>query len=99
MATKMYRQGDVLLKPADLPTTAQKLNHTVVATGEATGHNHSFAPGTATLFADAGQLYVVCTEPAVLTHQEHAAISIAPGVYEVVRQREYTPQAVRRVMD
>ena len=39
------------------------------------------------------------SEPVRLVHEQHAAIVLGPGVYEVVRQREYTPEAIRRVVD
>jgi len=35
-------------------------------------------------------------EPATLVHQEHDAIALAPGAYEIRRQREYVPPAQRR---
>ncbi len=31
--------------------------------------------------------------PAVLRHEEHGPVALAPGLYRVVRQREYTPAA------
>ncbi len=34
-----------------------------------------------------------------VTHQEHGTIQIGSGIHWVLRQREYTPQAIRRVMD
>ncbi len=97
---KQYRQGDVLLVQVDeMPAGAEKLDHTIVARGEATGHNHAFAPGAATLFQSADRVFVLAEQPAALTHQEHGIVVVAPGVYEVRIQREYAPQAVRRVAD
>jgi hypothetical protein len=34
-----------------------------------------------------------------LQHAEHATQTIEPGVYRVVRQREYSPEEIRRVAD
>ena len=34
-----------------------------------------------------------------VTHEEHATLTIPPGDYEVKRQREYTPEEIRRVAD
>ena len=34
-----------------------------------------------------------------LDHEEHAPIRFAPGVYEVMIPREYTPEGVRQVVD
>ena len=29
--------------------------------------------------------------PTTLTHEEHSALTVPPGAYRVVRQREYVP--------
>jgi hypothetical protein len=42
--------------------------------------------------AETRVLLVVDREPALLEHEEHDPITVAPGVYEVRRQREYRPQ-------
>jgi hypothetical protein len=42
---------------------------------------------------------VLKTEANTLTHQEHGAIEIDPGIHWVVRQREYSPAAIVHVMD
>ena len=42
---------------------------------------------------------VLDTGANMLTHQEHGAIEVEPGIHWVVRQREYTPKAIVRVMD
>ena len=34
-----------------------------------------------------------------LVHDEHAAITLEPGTYQVIRQVEYTPEAIRNVAD
>jgi len=44
-------------------------------------------------------LLVVEGRPALLGHEEHDPIAVAPGVYEVRRQREYAPAAPRWVQD
>ena len=96
---KMYRQGDVLLvKVESYPEEAEKLDHTTVAYGEATGHHHTFERGAELMELD-DMVWVVAEEPAPLTHQEHDTIIVDPGIYEVKHQREYTPQEVRRVID
>jgi hypothetical protein len=38
-------------------------------------------------------------KPATLRHEEHGPITLPPGSYEVRRQREYTPDAIRNVAD
>ncbi len=37
--------------------------------------------------------------PARLTHQEHSVLDVPVGKYIAVRQREYTPEAIRNVQD
>ena len=34
-----------------------------------------------------------------LEHQEHTAIPVPPGIYEGIRQREYSPASIRNVAD
>lgn len=107
---KFYRQGDVLLRgPIQRPENLRALpvtaaSRAILALGEATGHHHSFSPGAATLYAPEENA-VECTHVeiaeamALLEHQEHDSIALAPGCYEVIRQREYAPEAIRRVAD
>jgi hypothetical protein len=76
-----------------------------LARGEATGHHHSIAlhPRIA-MFRDdgsGGSLFLkVKDEPVLLEHQEHSALKIAPGEYEVRIQRTYSGERkVREVED
>ena len=46
-----------------------------------------------------GTRYLEVTEPVSLTHEEHSAHTIPPGIYEIPNQVEYTPAALRRVAD
>lgn len=85
----------------------------VLAHGEVTGHHHAVldreaelvgvaAEGEQLVTADeAAELYLLVhgTDPVELTHQEHATITVEPGAYKVIRQREYAPEEVRRVAD
>lgn len=64
----------------------------VLAYGEVTGHSHALHSPKVTMFAADGRLsgrYLKVDETADLVHEEHDTISVPPGVYEVVRQREY----------
>lgn len=90
-----YRQGDVLLTRvprAPVGTPVAPVNgHHVLAYGEATGHHHSIPAAGGTLTRDAeGVTYLSVDELVGLTHQEHATITVEPGVYRVTRQREWT---------
>jgi hypothetical protein len=101
----IVRQGDVLLVPVEEIPAAEARevengSRFVLAEGEATGHAHVvlgeaklYLPGTGR--AGAGT-YILVEEPATLVHEEHDAIGLAPGPYEVRRQREYVPPAPRR---
>lgn len=106
----IYRQGDVLVRRvADLPKKVEAVvrdaNRIVLAYGEVTGHAHSIAEDDACLYRPTdGDLEVrfleVLRDGGVeLTHQEHDTITLPPGIYEVTRQREYSPEAIRNVAD
>lgn len=101
----MLRQGDVLLVlVASVPKSAKRQKtqgQIILAHGEVTGHAHTVDAGRATLSVDAegGVTYLTVTELTEVMHQEHAAIALPPGTYKVVRQREYTPEAIRNVAD
>ena len=101
----MYRQGDVLVVPvADdqvpaglIPAPRDKTGRMVLARGEATGHHHSIAVEDGELVDAAEGVFLRIMAPTPLEHQEHAPITLQPGVYRVVRQREYTPGAIDRL--
>lgn len=105
----IIRQGDVLVKrikalPKNLKPAEPENGRFVLAHGEATGHHHSFAiSDRVAMFREDGSgggLFLTVTgAPVALEHQEHTALSVEPGHYEVVRQREYHPEAIRRVED
>jgi len=103
-----YRQGDVLLVPIKkVPVHASTVDRVdgrlILAEGEATGHAHTIVEESAELVTadEAAELYLLVhgTSAVELVHQEHDAIPIEPGAYKVVRQREYTPEEIRRVAD
>lgn len=106
----IYRQGDILLVPCSgipgeaLPQVPQN-GRIVVAEGERTGHAHTMFADRVAFFREdgtgsGGYLRVSGSNPVALSHEEHAALEIAPGSYRVVQQREYQPQSgPRRVRD
>jgi hypothetical protein len=106
----MFRQGDVLLVPipesrlpeAAVPVARDARGALVLALGEATGHAHAVRAGDADLLADSAELdrrFLRIVSDAVLTHEEHDPIPLPPGLYQVVRQREYEPGESRMVDD
>lgn len=95
----MYRQGDLLLVPADVPQTATLIHDGVIVRGRATGHAHRLV-GDGTLLEDSGTgtQYIVSVT-ATIVHEEHAPIRLPAGTYAVRRQREYQPAGWRQVED
>ncbi len=98
----MWRHGDVLIAAvAGVPEAAKPRPNTVLAYGEVTGHSHRIAEaGAATMFEHGGMLYLhVIAEQATVIHEEHKPIVLPQGTYRVWMQREYTPGAIRRIVD
>ena len=106
---KIFRQGDVLIRQiVSIPSSAKYVTpkgRIVLAHGEVTGHAHAIAEGHAREFSLAGAAGVVrrflnvISKNAEVRHEEHAPIPLPPGFYEIVQQREYTPEAIRNVAD
>ncbi len=101
---KHYRQGDVVLvEVASVPQEAVKESdgkEVVLAWGEVTGHSHRLqAPEGVAYYALGETNYFEIKHPSELVHEEHDAIALTPGFYKVVRQREYTPERITRVID
>ncbi len=102
----ILRQGDVLVvKVAELPkdVKAAKLEgkDIILAHGEVTGHAHRIiTPAKKAKLWDAGaERFLQVMETVSLTHEEHTAHSIPPGVYRIAIQTEFTPAELRRVAD
>lgn len=102
----MYRQGDVLIVavaeiPHGLELVPRENGALILAHGEATGHAHAVRSKTAALFRDPklNALFLSVNAPASLDHEEHGSVALSPGNYQVIRQREYSPEAIRNVAD
>lgn len=104
------RQGDVLIRRvAKIPKGLKKVplenGRVVLAHGEATGHAHAVVDRVAEvefLAADLREMekrFLRVESEVDVVHDEHATITLAPGEYEVVRQREYAPEAPQWVAD
>jgi hypothetical protein len=86
----LIRQGDVLIVPSYTSFHGTKLPHLTLAEGEVTGHRHRISHGEAELFERGGVLYLSVLSPtAILTHEEHAQVTIPQGNWEIRIQREY----------
>ena len=90
----LYRQGDVAIlkvtgKARGRPVPVEQGRY-ILARGEATGHHHSIPADAGTMTLDeGGVMYLTIEELTQVEHQEHAPIPLEPGVYRVIRQREY----------
>jgi hypothetical protein len=108
-------QGDLLIRrvkaiPANLKAASVDNGTFIVAHSE-TGHNHviDVHPNVKVYDTEDPLLsYLEVIEAADATetllrhlrgHDTHETISIPPGVYELRRQREYTPEGWRRAAD
>jgi hypothetical protein len=93
-----FRQGDVLLHPvAAIPADATDVTpkgRIVLAHGEVTGHTHAIAEGEAREFTHVDARLLTATATATVTHEEHAAIPMPPGIREIVQQRAYSPERI-----
>jgi len=98
-----FRQGDVLLLPLEnlKEGNAEELDHLVLAEGELTGHKHQITQGDAILLVtDEDEMMLkICSESALLSHEEHKQLIIPQGVWLVRRQREYTPDGWKFIAD
>lgn len=89
------------------------VNGEIIVTHSETGHHHvmvldrkrSKTPSVE-MFSDADNpliAWIKVNRPTSLDHKRpwdtHAPIKFEPGVYEVRRQREYTPEGWRQVQD
>lgn len=102
----VLRQGDVMVRRiprrdlSDAKAIAREGGRVVLAHGEVTGHAHAIRSPRADLFEAAGRFFLTIDgETVALEHEEHSTIEIPPGHYEVIRQREYSPEAIRNVAD
>ena len=100
VSPKTVRQGDVLLVPVSTIPPGKKARsrggRLILALGEVTGHHHSVAVADAELVETAEAIFLNIMRETTLDHQEHASITLAPGPYRVVRQREYVPAELPR---
>jgi hypothetical protein len=102
----MYQQGDVLLLSVDAVPAGAKPRKTdprglVLAEGEATGHAHVVSDAGCALLEAEDKTYLTVKKSATVVHEEHKAITVPPGTYEVRKVREVDPfsEEVRSVRD
>ncbi|TDO18174.1 hypothetical protein EV580_1358 [Mycobacterium sp. BK086] len=99
----MQRQGDVLVRPAAVRAqTAVPAAGTPVVRGESGGNTHAIYAADGPVYCDVqpastrdlrvATLSVPEGSEAYLAHPEHGYMGIAPGDYEIRRQREQAEQ-------
>jgi hypothetical protein len=81
--------------PTGLTEVPRDNGRIVLVEGEELGHLHMIDAPAAALFSkdleeEMEGRFLKVEEEVALTHPEHDTIDVAPGVYEVRRQREYT---------
>ncbi len=85
-----FQQGDVTIKPVKkIPKSAKPVAGRVLREGEATGHAHVATGDDVQLFVLDGRLYMRVPTGTEVVHEEHNAINVPAGVYEVGAVREY----------
>ena len=102
---KLYRQGDVLFREvSQIPDGGKKRASGHIIEGEVTGHIHRVADPQlveAEVLEVGEKLFVSVSQEGGISiiHEEHNPIVLPPGNYEVIRQREYSPQEIHNVAD
>lgn len=103
-------QGDLLLRKIDkLPDglkPAKAENGKFIVAHSETGHHHTVLERNAQMLIDETNefiAYLKVTNDTTVEHERsfdtHEPIQITEGLYEIRRQREYTPQGWRRAQD
>lgn len=110
MRTKQIQgiqHGDVLIKRVKvLPDGCKEVQpengHWILAHGEATGHHHAIIDKGCRVLELKGELYLeVTAEQVTITHEEHRALDIPAGIYQIgrVREHDYFQDMERQVRD
>lgn len=107
----MAAQGDMLIRrvesiPADAVKAKAEAGNYILAHSE-TGHNHVVkAKPDVEFYQHANDnfiAYLVVNNEAMVEHMRdhhtHETIKFDKGIYEIRRQREYTPEGFRKAQD
>jgi len=105
MEAYLVRQGDVLLVPVQsVPNAAKDVTpkgDVILKLGEATGHAHRIPvnkPGKVRIWDAGAERFLQVLEVVSLKHEEHAEIKIAPGIYHIPNQVEWTDENEPRIV-
>ena len=103
-ADKTWQQGDVFGVKLDMmPEGERKVvgrTRVVLAHGE-NGHSHVVEDEDAELIQIGERILLNLAKAATVVHEEHGAIQLSPGIWEIGRVKEYDPfsDMTRRVID
>lgn len=99
------RHGDISFRLVDKKIESERKKSVVLAEGEATGHFHRLTAndGASVALLEEGDemFFTVEGGEASLSHEEHNTITLLPGTYQVIHEREhdYFLEESRRVLD
>lgn len=97
------RQGDLLIiEVSEVPQgkpVRRENQRLILARGEVTNHAHAIATPNVKLIEAFQEHYIVAPVPFQITHEEHATVEMPAGTFKVIRQREYSPETIRRIAD
>jgi hypothetical protein len=107
---KIAAQGDAMIKRVDtVPegyTPSKAVNGKHIVAHSETGHHHTVLERNAQLLINQTNefiAYLKVDEDTELKHERrfdtHESLLLKKGVYEIRRQREYTPAGYRRAAD
>lgn len=90
--------------PENLEKAPVRNNSIIFSEGETTGHYHACVASSdidVRLDKESGEIWAQVFAPTEVTHQEHGAVTLDPGVYKVGIVREVDPFAeeIRKVAD
>jgi len=103
IAKKTAQQGDVILRKLDcLPKGKSKISkgRLVLAHGES-GHSHVVEDDEAELIQIGERMLLKLGKQATVKHEEHQAITLEPGIWEIGRVTEFDwlSKMTRQVQD
>lgn len=100
---KAYRHGEILLlKIKSLPKGLKETKTNILATGSHS-NSHTFNKGKLYLKEDGQTFGYLVAKDTSLLHPEHSPrigqAKLDDGVYQLIKQQEYTPNGFRPVVD
>lgn len=100
----IYRQGDFVFIPVEsVPegkTVKREGGRIIVGRGEQTGHHHAVAERKVKMIeAPDTRRYLSSMNEFAVTHEEHDAVILPAGIYEIRQQRQFVRGQIRRAAD